>query len=172
VAASRLVCVWGLSYRAPFARRLNELAIELETPILFGACEGLMGRIGPHVIPGASACLECYNRRSLSHAGAGELEALLAYRRRWANTVELGQPTHPTFAHAIAEIFALEASQILALSPPQFVNAVLEMPFGTWQSQRHTLHRVPRCDACFVRQPEHLAWDAQMLALKLKSGVA
>jgi bacteriocin biosynthesis cyclodehydratase domain-containing protein len=166
-----LVCSWGFAYRGPFARRLNELAIELGTPIVFGACEGLVGRIGPHVIPGASACLECHNRRSLSNAGAGELDALLAYRRRWAGAVEAELPAHPAFAHAVAELFALETSQILSLKPPQVINAVVQIVFGTWQSERHNLHRVPRCDACRPRSPERLAWDAQMVAPKLKTGV-
>jgi bacteriocin biosynthesis cyclodehydratase domain-containing protein len=166
-----LVCSWGFTYRGPFARRLNELAIELGTPIVFGACEGLVGRIGPHVIPGASACLECHNRRALSNAGAGELDALLAYRRRWAGAVEAETPAHPAFARAVAEIFALESSQILSLRPPQVINAVVQIVFGTWRSERHNLHRVPRCDACHPRSPERLAWDAQMVAPKLKTGV-
>lgn len=166
-----LVCAWGFSYRGPFARRLNEWSIEVDIPILFGTCEGSMGRVGPHVIPGASACLECLNRRALSNAGSSELDALLAYRRRWAGAVEGEVVTHPGFARATAEIFALEASQILSLSPPQVINAVVQITFGSWRSERHNLLRVPRCDACQPRSPERLAWDAQLVAPKLKSGV-
>ena len=170
-SGTALLCAWGFSYRGPFARRLNEWAIEVGTPILFGTCEGLMGRVGPHVIPGASACLECLNRRALSNAGSGELDALLAYRRRWAGAVEGEGVTHPGFTRATAEIFALEASQILSLSPPQVINAVVQIAFGSWRSERHNVLRVPRCDACQPRSPERLAWDAHLIAPKLKSGV-
>jgi hypothetical protein len=65
--------VWDIPWRMPLARQLNELALERERPILFGACEGMIARIGPYVLPGSTACLECLQARLLAHAGQNEL---------------------------------------------------------------------------------------------------
>jgi len=74
-----MIVSWDLSYRSPAARIINEIAMS-GVPVLFGACEGLIGRIGPYVLPRSTPCLECLNSRLLTHGGAEEFSFVTNYR--------------------------------------------------------------------------------------------
>ena len=53
------IVVWDVPWRMPFARLLNDLAIDRDRRLLLGVCEGAVGRLGPYVLPRNTACLEC-----------------------------------------------------------------------------------------------------------------
>jgi hypothetical protein len=92
---------WDFPYRSPFARLLNDLALELSTPVLFGGCEGLTGRIGPYIIPRNTPCLECFNSRMLANAGVQERTAYAQGRARDTDAVAAPWPAHPLFHDVI-----------------------------------------------------------------------
>jgi bacteriocin biosynthesis cyclodehydratase domain-containing protein len=171
MSEASFVAVWDFPYRSPFASIVNVASLRSKTPALFGACEGLVGRVGPYVLPHASACLECFIARSLSNAGSGELEATTSYRRRNGTRIGSTAISHPVFRHAVASQFVLEATRILSKTPPQTVGGLLELSYSKGLIERHIVHRVPRCPACGQNVPQRFAWNAGFVAPKLKSHV-
>lgn len=167
-SSSMLIC-WNFPYRLPFARLLNDLAIKIKTPILFGACEGVVGRIGPYVIPGNTACLECCNSRLLAHAGGAELQAFTAYRVKYEDVIPSPCPTHPLFHDAVVRLFAIELSLILTKNPPRTIGGFIEHRFFDSAVSRHTVHKVPRCPGCSSPRPQRFAWDARFAAPTVKN---
>jgi bacteriocin biosynthesis cyclodehydratase domain-containing protein len=161
---------WGFPYRLPFARRLNDFALERGSQLLFGGIEGAVGRIGPLVIPGASACLECAVRRLLSHAGPPELQATVAYRARNEDRVPAPWPSHPLFHDALLRFFVLELIQVVRVLPPRSFGGLIEYSLSDGQVERRPVYRVPRCPACSGSRPERVAWDAQFPAPSVKGG--
>ncbi len=166
-----MLAVWGLPYRLGLTASLNELAIERGRPVLFGACEGFVGRVGPYVIPSNTACLECAQSRMLSNAGAPELRALPAYRARHRDIVPEPWPTHPVFAEAVLSQFVLELTRITGRLGAQTIGGLLEYRFGDGCAERHTVLRVPRCPACHPARPPRLPWDAVFPAPTVKNAV-
>lgn len=170
--ASGPLVAWDIPWRMPFARLLNELAIEHDRPILFGVCEGAIGRLGPYVLPRNSACLECLQSRLLANAGENELRVAASYRTRLGDRVPAPLPSHPAFRRAMADLLAIELAQILLLRPPMTLGGYVEYTFAGVGARRHPALKVPRCPACHPGRPQRLAWDANFPAPLVKSGGA
>jgi bacteriocin biosynthesis cyclodehydratase domain-containing protein len=165
-----MMACWGFAYRLPFCRLLNELAISRNTPILFGTCEGALGRVGPYVVPRASACLECCNSRLLAHAGREELHAYAQYRAAYEDVIPAPWPTHPVFSGAVARFMAIETSLIALNYPPRTIGSFIEFSFFASQTERRPIYRVPRCPACHLSRPERFVWDTRFSAPAVKQG--
>jgi bacteriocin biosynthesis cyclodehydratase domain-containing protein len=161
---------WNFPYRSPFARLLNDLALETSIPILFGTCEGLTGRIGPYVIPRNTACLECFNNRLLANGGAPERTSYEQYRARHTDTVPESWPVHPLFLDAVERLFVLELSQIVMNMPPRTIGAVLEYGFADSSLRTRPVLRVPRCEACHPARPPRIPWEVKFPAPVVKGG--
>ncbi|MEZ4450579.1 MAG: TOMM precursor leader peptide-binding protein [Nannocystaceae bacterium] len=166
------IVAWDVPWRMPFARLLNDLAIERGRPILFGVCEGAIGRIGPYVLPRSTACLECVQSRILANAGDNEVKVAQSYRARLADRIPGPLPSHPAFRRAIADLLAIELSQILLMRPPVTLGGFVEHTYGSALSRRRAALKVPRCPSCHPARPQRLAWDANFPAPLVKSGAA
>ena len=160
---------WNFPYRLPFSRLLNELAIRKKKPILFGACEGAVARIGPYVIPENTACLECCNSRLLAHAGAAELQAFKEYRGKYRELIPPPWPTHPLFHDGVERLFVIELSLIVMKYPPRTIGGFIEHSFFDSSVQRHAVYKIPRCPACYPSRPQRFAWDARFAAPAVKN---
>lgn len=171
LAQASVLVVWGLPYRLGLTASLNDLAIACNKPVLFGACEGLVGRVGPYVLPGNTACLECATSRILAHGGAPEHRAVPAYRARHRDVVPEPWPTHPAFEVAVLSQLVLELTRICGRLGSQTIGALIEYRFGDGCADRHTVLRVPRCPACHPARPPRLAWDATFPAPVVKNAV-
>ncbi len=158
---------WGFAYRSAVAAALNEAAMR-GVPALFGACEGLVGRIGPYVIPKSTACLACFNSRLLSHAGGEELSCFTALRLRHDLVAGAAPPTHPAFLKAIAGLFVLELTQVLLKRPPRTLGGVLEHSLTDGTAVRRTVLKAPRCPACRRAVPPRFAWNATFTSPAVK----
>ena len=88
--------------------------------------------LGPYVIPGFTACVECLALRSL---------------RRWPKPVV---STAPQVARAPAVIAQLVAVQVLEIErfASQLVNATAAWDLSTGTCQRDDLLKVPNCSRC------------------------
>jgi len=164
-AGATTIACWGVPYRLPLAGRVNDLALERRVPVLFGACEGVVGRVGPFVVPGSSSCLECLNRRLLSHAGAAEARAFTHFRGRFEDVVPGAWPVHPAFEAALLRLYALELATVVLALPPRTIGGVVETSFQSATSERHAVYRLPRCPSCGPRRPRRWAWDARLAPL-------
>lgn len=167
-AGPDLAVAWGFAYRLPFARMLNELAIERRANVLFGTCEGVVGRVGPFVMPGNSACLDCANLRLLANAGGPELRAVAAHRVKLGDRLPEPWPAHPVFEGAVARFLVLEAAEIAAGRPSSTIGGIIEYSYPLGLPVRRPIYRVPRCDACGHDRPRRLAWDARMGAPEVR----
>lgn len=167
-ARPALLACWGFAYRSPLARLVNDLAIDEKTPILFGGCEGVTGRIGPYIIPRNTPCLECANLRLLSHASEQERKAFLQVRASWEDVVPAPGPRHPVFNAAVLRLFALELAEVAQFLPPRTLGRLIEHHCVDGSVSVHSLYKVPRCPSCGSPRPERLAWDARFAAPAVK----
>jgi bacteriocin biosynthesis cyclodehydratase domain-containing protein len=168
IDSTTLVGCWNVPYRSPFARLVNELAVERDVPVLYGVCEGVVGRIGPLVIPRNTACLECVTTRLLAHAGGPELRAYRAYRLRTAETVPDPFPAHPLFVRGMAGLYGVELLQAALRRPSATSGGFVEYHFGDFGAERHPALRLPGCPACRPQAPRRLAWDVRFPAPAVK----
>jgi len=154
------VLCWGYSYRSPVAREVNKLCLSQGREALFGFCEGIVGRIGPWLIPQNGPCLECLLQRLLSNAGRAELEVDKTYQLAYQLKVPELKPTHPGFEALVASAFALEAARIAWRLQPSCLGGVLEHSFVEHSVVRRSVLRAPRCPACRPERPRRLPWNA------------
>jgi bacteriocin biosynthesis cyclodehydratase domain-containing protein len=165
--ASVLGC-WNVPYRSPFARQVNELVTAGAVPALFGSCEGVVGRVGPFVIPRNTACLECVNVRLLSHAGGQELRAYQQYRLRNEEVVPPVWPTHPSFVRGVAGMFGVELLEVAVGRPSVTTGGFVEYRVGGAAAERHPVVRIPGCSTCRPQSPRRVAWDVRLPAPPMK----
>ena len=166
--SSTLLGCWNLPYRSPFARQVNELALAGTVPVLFGSCEGVVGRVGPFVIPQNTACLECLNQRLLTHAGGPELRAYRQYRLHNDEIVPPVWPTHPLFVRAVASLFAVELLELAMKRPSVTSGGFIEYRVGGAAAERHPVVRIPGCSVCRPQSPRRVAWDVRLPAPAVK----
>jgi ribosomal protein S12 methylthiotransferase accessory factor len=112
--------------------------------------DGLEGVVGPAVIPGRTACWNCFRLRSLAHAEplAETQELQEALLKRSANSevrhTYLG-PMLPLLGH----LTALEALKILSgYTPSKLFGRVIVQDLVTLHTSTHTLIRMPWCEVC------------------------
>jgi bacteriocin biosynthesis cyclodehydratase domain-containing protein len=161
---------WGFPYRLPMARHINDFAIDNKKPCLFGACEGIIGRVGPFVVPGNSSCLECLNKRFLTHAGAHEAQAYEEYRIRFADKVPSEWPVHPVFHDAVFRLFVIELARILGKYPPRTIGNLIELSYSENSLIHYPVYRVPRCEGCGSESPQRIPWEVRFSAPMVKDG--
>lgn len=166
-----VMACWNFAYRSDVARLVNETAMSGQ-PVLFGGCEGLLGRIGPYVVSKATACLECLNRRLLANGGAEEMSCFSAYRQSLDGTVVDSVPAHPAFVRAMAALFVLELSQIILNRPPQTLGAVVEYSAAGDSPVRRPLLKAPRCAACSNSRPPRFGWNVAFASPRVKDGAS
>jgi bacteriocin biosynthesis cyclodehydratase domain-containing protein len=162
---------WGFPYGDPVSRLINAIALR-GVPVLFGSCEGLVGRIGPLVVPGSTPCLECLNSRLLSNAGQEEYSRLDAHRLRHAHAVAECRPVHPALLVALASLFVLEIEDIVLGRPPTTLGGILELSLPERTLQRREVLKAPYCDACAAAVPPRFAWDVRFDAPIVKDNRA
>lgn len=168
LGSATLVGCWNVPYRSPFARSINEIALRHPVPVLFGTCEGIVGRVGPFVLPGNTACLECLNDRLLSLAGGPEARAYRAYRLRNEEIVPPPWPSHPLFVRAVAALFGVELLNLALRRPSVTSGGFVEYRFADSRAERHPVLRVPGCQMCRPQSPKRVAWDVRLEAPAVK----
>ena len=164
-----LILAWDLSYRSAAARAVNDLAMR-GSAVLFGSCEGLVGRVGPYVLPGCTPCLACLNSRLLSNAAPEEAACATALRAHSAEQIGRPSPTHPVFLKSMTGLFVLEASEILMKRPARTLGGLLQYSLADGEVRRRTILRAPRCSACGIARRPRFAWSANLASPEVKAG--
>lgn len=118
-------------------------------PSLYGTLDGLEAVVGPVVVPGQTACWNCYRLRRLAHAEHPEvthdLQATLLATSPATRTRTYLAPTASLLGH----LLALEAIQLLTnYTPSRLIGRVLVQHVVTLESSLHTVIRMPWCDVC------------------------
>ena len=127
-------------------REWNELCIKHGRHFLPVVLQDMIGYVGPSVIPGETACFECFlarldsNRTGHSQGYASEMMAFN------------GQHVagfHPSMASVLGDIAAIELTKFYSGALPLWrVGAVLEVNLLAGRIDSRKILRVPRCRAC------------------------
>jgi len=124
-------------------RWINEACLATGTPYITAGQFLPLSRVGPTVIPGRSACLECEERR---HRRAHPLYDELA-EFRTANPADAA--TVGAACGAVGSMLAMEAIHLLTGAiQPASLDAALILDLRTMTITREEVTRDPACPAC------------------------
>lgn len=135
---------------------INRASLSLKIPALFAECAGHIGRVGPLVLPGQTACYMCYRMRRLACAEDFNLamcyEEFLDKLKRPSMHTRATLPGLPAYLGSLATIEAIK--YLLSLSPPALADKILE--FDAF-SLHMTWHPIVRSDDCAVCKKKTLS---------------
>jgi len=127
-------------------RRWNALCLRHNRHFLPVVLQDLIGYVGPTVIPGETACFECFLARLNSNRPDGAMES------RSENIEFSGQQVaafHPSMASVLGDIAAIELTRFYSRALPLFkVGSVMEVNLLAGRIDSRKVLRVPRCRAC------------------------
>jgi bacteriocin biosynthesis cyclodehydratase domain-containing protein len=126
----------------------NELCLSQGVPLLPVVIDGGEAVIGPTVLPGRSACYECYKQRLLTNAASPDDDAAyLAYLDQSAEGAPLAE--WPPFTIAVAATAAMEAVRIITQFMPAATAGQVLFIDGFGGAQRASrVWKIPGCPAC------------------------
>lgn len=116
---------------------------------LTGQLDGLDAMVGPVVVPGQTACWNCWRLRQLANAEHPEtahaLQTSLLSQRPTRRTHTYLAPMAATLGH----LLALEALKLVACyTPSALVGRLLIQNLVTLETTVHTAVRMPWCEVC------------------------
>ncbi|WP_135851052.1 TOMM precursor leader peptide-binding protein [Halorussus salinus] len=126
--------------------RLNRLVHETETPLLLGQVAGLDGVVGPTILPGETACYECFRQRRYANVDAPE--GYRAYEEVVADAPGAPGPNLPGFGRIVAGCLGLELVNQLVSGVGFTVGRVVHYDFADLSVGADDVLRMPRCPVC------------------------
>lgn len=132
------------------ANVVNRAAIEKNVTALYHHSQGFQAQIGPLVIPGETACYECFRLRREASLAPWERALLRAADNTGELSVSLG-----------VDWLAVDALKYLTkLGEPVSRGRVLFCDYFAGLPEVHTLLRIPRCPVCRVpERPPVKLWN-------------
>lgn len=124
----------------------NRFCVQCHKHFLPVVLQDLVGYVGPLVIPGETACLECVRMRRSSHLEDYELQRITE-ESAFEGQGAIG--FHPSMASILGDLAALELIKFYSEALPQpKVGTLIEVNLlATGLTSRKVL-KVPRCPAC------------------------
>jgi bacteriocin biosynthesis cyclodehydratase domain-containing protein len=124
----------------------NSLCVELNRQFLPVVLQDMVGYVGPLVIPGETACFDCFlARMDSNHTGDAQ-----GHVTEWAAFG--GQHVaafHPSMASVLGDFAAIELTKFYSRSLPAWkVGTVLEVNLLAGALDARRVLRVPRCRTC------------------------
>jgi len=130
-------------------RQWNEFCVKRNKHLLPVVLQDLVGFVGPLVVPGETACLECLRGRQNSHSEDPE-----SHRAVEALAFE-GQAVtgfHPAMASILGDIAAVELTKFYGgLTPPRMAGRLIEVNLLATQMEERKVFKLPRCPICGPR---------------------
>ncbi len=124
----------------------NEIAYENGWTFLPVVLQDLIGFVGPLVVPGETACFECFLARRDSsatpspHARAAEAHAFAG---------QSISAYHPSMASVLGDVAALELTKFFgSLWPSELVNRAIEVNLLAAKMESRRVLKIPRCRVC------------------------
>ena len=141
---------------------VNQMSQDLDIPLFFSQLNGTEGIVGPFVMPGKTACLKCYQLRTVRNL---DFYAEYCAWEKWIGG-EGSQRRAPAgsigpFTGLVAAIAAFEVVKRLTnFHEPDLFGKFLTINALTMEFIAHPLLRVPRCPSCGKAQgkPVHTPW--------------
>lgn len=128
--------------------RLNECAVSSGTPWLSVQLRSVAGFVGPTVLPGETACYNCFKERMLANVVDPDV-----YRAHERRADPAPNELHPSLSRVLAGHAATDVLNQIADRPSTTVGRVLYYDFADMAMDSNAVLRVPRCRVC-SRGPE------------------
>ena len=127
-------------------RPLNQYAVRNKIPFLPVVLRDHIGQIGPLVVPGETACLECLRaRQNANHPDQETYRA--AELPSEAGTWTVGH--HPAMSAMIGDVVVMELSkQFITRLPHRNVGTLIEIKLLEPSIARRKVLKIPRCTVC------------------------
>lgn len=127
-------------------RQWNAFCVEHGRHFLPVVLQDMVGYVGPSVIPGETACLECFLAR-LDSNRTGDSQEYASERAAFAGQHVAG--FHPSMASVLGDIAAIELTKFYSRALPLWkVGVVMEVNLLAGRIDSRKVLRVPRCSAC------------------------
>ena len=130
--------------RAPLAA-LNAEALRSGQPWVLVQPVGRVAWLGPHFLPGQSACWECLAQRLRLNR---PLQALLRQRRAGEESFVPRRVSAPGTVRAAAHLLASTVARGLATGVPGLTDTLVTLEAAGLKTEHHTVVRRPQCPAC------------------------
>ncbi len=127
---------------------LNQVCLAAQLPMTRVEVAPLRSEIGPTVLPGRSACYQCFDlRRQSLKISYDEYKNLEAHLHK--NDSLRPFVVHPLFVETTASMAAYEIMRVMSgYFYPQTYNQVVQFDFLTMEIVKHPVLKLPRCPAC------------------------
>lgn len=127
-------------------RQWNTLCLQRGSHFLPVVLQDMVGYVGPSVIPGETACFECFLSRMDSNR-TGDALAYASEMSAFAGQLVTG--FHPSMASVLGDIAAIELTKFYSHALPLWkVGVVMEVNLLAGRIDSRKVLRVPRCSAC------------------------
>lgn len=164
-AADLVVCALDQPHPGLLAD-LNRRAHDAGTTWLVGQIHGLDGLVGPTVVPGETACYECFRERALANVAF----RTDAYGEAYA--AEATPMKIPALAQIVAGYLTLDAFHLLVGNVGFTAGSVLHLDFFDFAVESNEVLKRPRCEVCGRDRdaPQRFVTVEQLLAERESSG--
>lgn len=138
-----IVAAIGTAWSA--LRSMNEECVHHRVPLLPVLLQGMVGRVGPIVVPHETACLECARARENSNLGD------MAAVRRAEFETDLAAQTEGylrPMAGILGDVAAMELARFILRIPKMRVGSQVEVNLLTSRMEPRPVLKVPRCRVC------------------------
>ena len=126
-------------------RPWNEFCLQHNLHFLPVVLRDMIGYVGPLVVPGETACLECLRARQ--NANLQDIEAERATEHK-AFEGQMVTGFHPSMASVLGDVAAIELSKFYGGLPEWRVGMLIEVNLVATKMKARKVLRVPRCAAC------------------------
>ncbi|WP_049928868.1 TOMM precursor leader peptide-binding protein [Halopiger goleimassiliensis] len=126
-----------------FAKRVNERAVETDTPLTVGHVLGIEAIVGPTIVPGQTPCLSCLLERWRMNQTASE------NYQAFIESVPDQQRVHlPSHSRIVGGLVAKEATTQLLTGHGYVVGRTLDIDLVSMNMETNEIMKMPRCDVC------------------------
>ncbi|HWT06404.1 MAG TPA: TOMM precursor leader peptide-binding protein, partial [Xanthomonadales bacterium] len=124
----------------------NDVAFKNGWTFLPVVLQDLIGFVGPLVVPGETACFECFLARRDSSA-APSLHARAAESHAFGG--QSISAYHPSMTSVLGDVAAIELTKFFGnLWPSEVVNRTIEINLLAGKMESHRVLKIPRCRTC------------------------
>ncbi|MBA5867454.1 MAG: TOMM precursor leader peptide-binding protein [Nitrospira sp. CR1.3] len=131
---------------SPSVREWNKFCVDQKIVFFSAILQNFIGQVGPIVIPGESACLECVRARQNSNMDDVEI---MCTPEDAAFEGQRVTGFHPSMSSIVGDIAAFELTRFFSgVIPMRKIGTLIEVNLLTMKMIPRKILKVPRCPVC------------------------